>query len=348
MTALAREWYGFVPAPAFPMSVVGLLFERRRAGRSLVSGALTTLLAVAAVAATGCGARSVPAAAAAVADAQTAVRVKTALVNHESLGTRPIDVRVRSGVATLDGTVRSAAEAESARQVALGVAGVARVESRLRVGDPDSPAADAGSSTAPQNVLPVAGRSRLPALAPRPEEGPLRLVGLGASVRVTRPSEAALGRTLTVGPLLRLRPRNGLGPAIAFNWTNTEIETSPGGRPGLAAIQLRPVMAGVEYGVVRGRLAVGASAVGGYSFNRLDVDTTRAGPGRAIAVGNSFVWRPGAVLWADVTPRVGINVFGGYLFARPRVTFASDTSIATERVSASSVVVSVGVAYWIF
>ena len=332
---------------AFVMSVVGLLSGRRRAGRSLVSIALTTLLAVALVAATGCSARSAPGAAAAVADAQTAMRVKTALVNHESLGTLPIDVQVRSGVATLDGTVRSAAEAESARLVALGVAGVARVESRLRIGDPDSPGG-AGPSTAPQSALPVAGRSRLSALAPRPEEGPLRLIGLGASVRITRPSEATLGRTQTVGPLLRLRPRNGLGPAIAFNWMNTEIETGPGGRPGLAAIQLRPVMAGVEYGVVRGRLAVGASAVGGYSFNRLDVDTARPGSGRAIAVGNSFVWRPGAVLWADVTPRVGINVFGGYLFARPRVTFASDTSIATERVSASSAVVSVGVAYWIF
>ena len=86
----------------------------------------------------------------------------------------------------------------------------------------------------------------------------------------------------------------------------------------------------------------------GYSFNRLDVDTTRAGPGRAIAVGNSFVWRPGAVLWADVTRRVGINVFAGYLFTKPRVTFASDAAIVTERISASSVVVSVGVAYWIF
>ena len=204
------------------------------------------------------------------------------------------------------------------------------------------------SSAAPQRMLPEGGTSRLPALAPRPEEGPLRLVGLGASVRVTRPSEATLGGALAVGPLLRLRPRNGMGPAIAFNWTNTEIETGPTGRPGLAAIQLRPVMAGVEYGVVRGRLAVGASAVGGYSFNRLGVDTAWAGPGRAIAVGNGFVWRPGAVLWADVTPRVGVNVFGGYLFARPKVTFASDASIATERVNAGSVVVSVGVAYWIF
>ena len=329
-----------------------------RAGRSLASIALTALFVVAVVAATGCSARSVPGVPAAVADAQTAVRVKTALVNHEALGTLPIDVQVRSGVVTLDGTVRSADDVESARTLALGVAGVARVESRLRIGDPDSPPtagnlpsgsrnappSGGGASTVPENLRPVS----LPALAPRPEEGPLRLVGLGASVRVTRPSEATLGGALAVGPLLRLRPRNGMGPAIAFNWTNTEIETGPAGRPGLAAIRLRPVMAGVEYGVVRGRLAVGASAVGGYSFNRLAVDTARAGPGRAVAVGNSFVWRPGAVLWADVTPRVGINVFGGYLFARPKVTFASDASIATERVNAGSVVVSVGVAYWIF
>lgn len=330
------------------MSAVGLHFARRRAGRTLLSIALATSLSVAVVAATGCSARSAPGAPAAVADAQTAVRVKTALVNHESLGTLPIDVQVRSGVVTLDGTVRSADEEESARKLALGVAGVARVESRLQIGDPDLPPAAGVSSAAPQRMLPEGGTSRLPALAPRPEEGPLRLVGLGASVRVTRPSEATLGGALAVGPLLRLRPRNGMGPAIAFNWTNTEIETGPTGRPGLAAIQLRPVMAGVEYGVVRGRLAVGASAVGGYSFNRLGVDTARAGPGRAIAVGNGFVWRPGAVLWADVTPRIGVNVFGGYLFARPKVTFASDASIATERVNAGSVVVSVGVAYWIF
>ena len=324
----------------------------------MASIAATALLVVAVMAANGCSARSSSGAPAAVADAQTAVRVKTALVNHDALGTLPIDVQVRSGVVTLDGTVRSADDVESARMLALEVAGVARVESRLQIGDPDSPPAPGnlpaglrqaprsagGAPTVPENRRPVP----LPALAPRPEEGPLRLVGLGASVRVTRPSEATLGGALAVGPLLRLRPRNGMGPAIAFNWTNTEIETGPTGRPGLAAIQLRPVMAGVEYGVVRGRLAVGASAVGGYSFNRLGVDTARAGPGRAIAVGNGFVWRPGAVLWADVTPRVGVNVFGGYLFARPKVTFASDASIATERVNAGSVVVSVGVAYWIF
>ena len=107
-------------------------------------------------------------------------------------------------------------------------------------------------------------------------------------------------------------------------------------------------MAGVEYGVARGRLSAGASVVAGYSFNGLDVDTGRVGAGRAVAVRNSLVWRPGVGVWWDVAPRVGIQAFYGRLFARPAVTFASDTEIATERLRVNAAVLSVGVAYWVF
>ena len=303
--------------------------------------------AMLAVAVAGCGARSGRVASAAVVDAQTAVRVKTALVNDAVLGTLPIEVSAEAGVVTLSGNVSAAGEVDLALALVRGVAGVVRVESALTVGAADETMEDRRRRMRPVDPT-VATRARLPALAPRPEEGPMRVVGLGASVKVTRPSETALERSLVVGPLLRLRPRNGLGPTVAFNWTNTEIGTGPGGQPGLAAIQLRPVMGGVELGTVRGRFWAGASIVGGFSFNKLNVDTARVGPGRAIAVGHSFVWRPGAAVWIDVTRRVGINVFGGYLFTSPEVTFASDRSIATERVSANSAVVSVGVAYWIF
>ena len=299
------------------------------------------------LAAAGCAARTAPDPSPAVTDARTAVRVKTALVNDPALGALPIDVRAQAGVVTLHGTVPSAAEADRALALARGVPGVARVESALTIGDAE-PSPDAWRRRAGRGGAPSPARPRLPALAPRPDGGPLRLVGLGASVRVTRPSETTLERALAAGPLLRLRPRNGLGPSVAFNWTNAEIGSGPGGRPGLAALRLRPVMGGVEFGAVRGRFWAGASVVAGYSFNRLQVDTTRAGPGRAVAVGNSFVWRPGAAVWIDVTRRVGINVFGGYLFTSPAVTFASDASIATERTSANAAVVSVGVAYWIF
>lgn len=316
--------------------------------------AALALTGVLAASAAGCSARSAAPVSTAVADAQLAVRVKTALVNDVALGVLPIDVEARSGVVTLRGAVPSDAEIDRALALARGVPGVARVESALAVGESEADPLAAGDPSSPAGTPPAVSagsprpRQRLPALAPRPEGGPLRLIGLGASARLTRPSDATLGQAVAVGPLMRLRPRNGLGPTVAFNWTNVEIGTGAGGRPALAAVQLRPVMAGVEFGALRGRFWAGASVVAGYSFNRLDIDRTRAGAGRAIDVGNSFVWRPGVAVWADVTPRVGINVFGGYLFTRPEVTFASDAAIATERMRASSVVVSVGAAYWIF
>ena len=306
-----------------------------RQGRLRRAPGVLAMVLVLAAGAAGCAARSGPPVGGnAVADAQTAVRVKTALVNNVELGTLPIDVQASGGVVTLHGTVAEEAQVERALAVARGVAGVARAVSELKIGEPE-PSVDRGDQT-------------LPALAPRPEEGPVRLIGAGISVRRTNPSGDGLAHALSIGPLLRLRPRNGLGATVAFNWTDTEIETSPGGQPGLAALQLRPVMAGAEYGFVRGRLAAGLSLVGGYSFNSLDVDTRVAGAGRAVAVGNSFVWRPGASLWYDVAPRFGINLFGGYLFARPKVTFASDTAVVTHRLRANAVVLSVGAAYWIF
>ncbi len=311
----------------------GVRWRRRAGGGS--DAAVLLLVLVLATGAAGCAARSGPSARGnAVADAQTAVRVKTALVNDLELGTLPIDVQARGGVVTLHGTVADEAQIELALAVARRVAGVARAVSALEVGEPE--------------LTVERGEPTLPALAPRPEEGPLRLIGAGIAVRRTNPSGDGLAQALSIGPLLRLRPRNGLGPTVAFNWTDTEIETSPAGHPGLAAVQLRPVMAGVEYGVVRGRLSAGLSLVTGYSFNSLGVDTRVAGVGRAVAVSNSWVWRPGASLWYDVTRRFGVNLFGGYLLVRPSVTFASDTAVETHRLRANAVVLSVGAAYWIF
>lgn len=302
---------------------------RRFLGRS-TAGLSLLALAAATAGSSGCAARSRTA----VENAQTAVRVKTAIVNDVELGTLPIDVEAAGGVITLEGIVRTSDQIDRAVAVARGVQGVVRVQSALVIGDPDPPV--------PRPVPP------LPALAPRPREGPLRLIGAGASVRLNNPSGDALADELDIGPILRLRTGNGLAPTIAFNWTNAAMETSPTGLPALARVRIRPVMAGVQYGYTRGRLGAGVSVVGGYAFNNLDIDETAVGPGRAVDVANSFVWRPGATLWYDVTPRIGINLFGGYLFTRPKVTFVSDTSVETHRMRANAVVISVGLAYWIF
>lgn len=270
----------------------------------------------------------------AVADAETAVRVRTALVNDADLGTLQLTVVVRGGVVTLGGTVPSSAGVDRAVALVGGVPGVVRVESSLVVGEPDPP--------------PAARRDRLPALAPRPDGAPARWLGVGATLTRAWPGSDMLAPATAVGPLIRLRPRRGLGPTLALNWTENRLRRGPGGQPALAELRLRPVMAGLEYGVIRGRLNAGISLVAGYAFNSLEIDRSRSGPERAVDVGNSFVWRPGASAWYDVTSRIGVTLVAGYLVARPRVAFASDTSVSTRRVSANSVLFNIGIAYWVF
>ena len=78
------------------------------------------------------------------------------------------------------------------------------------------------------------------------------------------------------------------------------------------------------------------------------MDSTRLGPGRAISVSNSLAARAGVSFWYDLTRRLGLNVFTGYRFSRPHVTFASDTVLQKQRVNADAVLVSAGFAYWLF
>ena len=296
---------------------------------AVLSRYLTVLLL--AVVATGCATRG--RGPITTDDAQIAVRVKTALVNEVTLGVRPIDVGVQGRVVTLGGTVASVAEAERAIEVARAVPGVRRVESMLVVDEAGAPPRVRAAST-------------LPALAPRPEGRPARILAVGASMTQGHPRSNLLTRTRTFGPLFRFRPSAGLNPTVGFTWLDTQLREGESGAA-LAALRLRPVMGGLEYRVGEGRVTAAASIVAGYAFNSLSPDTTQAGAGRAIAVSNSFAWRPGASVWFDVSPRVSLNLFGGYLLTRPELTFASDLSVVTRQVTAHTVIISAGVAYWI-
>ena len=269
-----------------------------------------------------------------LADAQLTMRVKTALLNDPELGTQPIDVEVNGGIVQLSGRVESVDHIVQAERLVRAVDGVRDVDVALEAG--------------PREFVGRDQPGRLPSLAPRDTEAPLRLLALGVAGTLGSTSGDDLGNGVSVGPIIRLRPRNGWGPSLGFGWTRTPLSESTDAPPGLADLVVRPVMGGVEYGLSRGPVAIGFSIVGGYAFNSLAVDAERVGPGRAIAVDNSLALRTGVGFWYDITPRVGLNVFAGYRVTRPRVTFASDSDITMRRLDADTVVLSVGVAYWVF
>ena len=222
------------------------------------------------------------------------------------------------------------------RAVALarGVDGVASVRSEL----------DVVAGGPPPRERP---RTTLPALAPPPSGDPVRLIGVGVSGTAMFPARDALGRSVGIGAMLRLRPRAGLAPVFAFSWRNTRFSDVGGGAPGTGRSGRR-VLGGGESRWGHRRGSAGASLVAGYAFNGLRVDRGHAGPEWAIEVGNSLVWRAGGSLWVDVTPRLGVNVFGGYLVTRPELAVLSGGSVLTRRVNADTAIVSLGLAWWIF
>jgi hypothetical protein len=299
------------------------MVTRSRLSLLLVLVPLWTLMAV------GCAARANPV----IGEVRLALRVKTALINDPLIGTQPIDVSAAGGVITLAGQVQSPTDLQRAVDVARSVVGVADVLSTLTIGAASAPI-----------VVPAQ-----PADPPAPE-APDRpgLVGVGAAFRTSPVTGGDFGTSVGIGPLWRLPARDGWGPTIGFSWTDLPIDASPRGTPGLARLRMRPVMAGAAWGKIAGPTAVTLSLVGGWSFNEIRADPSQAGAFRAVHTTDSFAWRPGLSVWHDLGGRLGMNIFVGGLFTQPRVTFAADDAVTTTRMHSGTLIVSAGLAYWVF
>lgn len=270
--------------------------------------------------------------------ARTTALVMTALVNDPEIGARPISVRVNRGVVQLSGLVRS--EAEVARAVALAeaVPGVTRVEASIRVGA-DLPRADPRAATSPPDARDPA--AEFAELEPTPSR-----FAIGASVGRSQPGAAGFEPVWSMSPQVRLGAGAGLGPAAGFDWHTTRVVADPGSPA--SRLRVRPVMAGLGYTVVTGRVAVTPSLVGGYAFNRIIVPTAGTAGRLAVDAGNSLVWRPGVSVWFDTGRRTAANVSVGRVFTRLNVTYLEAGAIEQRRTRADATTVSLGLVYRLF
>jgi hypothetical protein len=278
---------------------------------------------------TACAARSP---APSLADVEAAMRVKTALVNDPVLGIEDVRVEVRQGVAHLTGRISAAGREPEIVALVRTVPGITAVAADLRV------APHVGAVQSRLGVLPERMRAR---------RG--RLIAVGAGVRVVRAGGSDVGDGVNLAPFIRLGGGNGFGPAIGFGWNRRDLLASPTGDAPLASLRVRPVMGGIAYTrTLASRYQVSGSLVAGYAFTHLGVDRRAAGPWRAIDAENTFAWRPSATLWIDPGGRLSYQVSAGYLVARPRVTYASDTGVTAARVRGDALMVTVGAAWWVF
>jgi hypothetical protein len=175
-------------------------------------------------------------------------------------------------------------------------------------------------------------------------------ISVGGSVTVNATSDDDVKSVTTAGPLVRLNPHKGWGPAGAFNWFRADLLNPSGSSGDFARLRVRPLMAGVSYTVGAGNLLTSFSVVAGPSFNRADFDPDFTPTGAAsIDADNSFAVRPGVGLTFTVAPRVAIIGFGGYLINRPGVVYKDSAGNEfKDRWKADAVVLSVGAVYSLF
>jgi hypothetical protein len=271
-------------------------------------------------------------------DAQTAVRVKTALVNDAVLGVRPIEVSVANGVARLSGKVASEAERQRAADVARSVEGVRQVMLELTV------ETTIGETAAPLPAAPMPSGPD-PLQGDELKVGDRRLLAVGLSFRQTYPADRELESSLGVGPLIRVGSGRGLGLDIGFGWFGADL--SSGGTPA-GRMHVRPVMAGLSYTLGSARISTSWSVVGGRAFNSLSEQSRAPGPVLALEVRDSFAWRPGVSTWIDASRRIAFNVSAHYLVTRPRVTWLDRGRTEERTLRGDAVTISTGVVYKLF
>lgn len=291
---------------------------------------LGATLAAVLVLAAGCSRSIAPA----VEDAQLVVRVKTAIVNDRVLGPREIGVQASRGAIRLTGSVESEAEVQQAMALARSVDGVREVTSELRVQPP-----------APTQAVTRRYRPNRTGGATEEETWP-SMVAIGASLSFSRPGDA-VGTRVSGGPQLAWGPAPGFGTSIGFSWFGGDLRTADGG-DSFGKLRVRPIMAGVSYTVVRDRLFISPSLVGGIAFNSFSIDETLTSDLRAVDVDNSLAARLGVGVGYRLNRRVSITGFVGRVVVRPQVTYVDPGGVFKRSVNADTTQLSVGFAYWIF
>ncbi len=273
----------------------------------------------------------------AISDAQTAARVKTALVNDPDLGARTIEVRVVLGVVRLSGRVLTQAEADRVVRIARGVAGVVDVQAALQIG---------GQAASPPDEQ--SQRFELPELdSPELQDNP-DLLALGAAIGWTDPRTAALKRRVTLSPLIRLGSGTGFGLAVGLSWFQAELQSLAGRPDVLTRVQIKPIMLGAGYTIASERVSLSASVVGGYAWNSLTIADTGTALGLPVEVDNSLAWRPGVSLWYDVNRRTALNLSVGHVITRLRLTVLEGGRLEKRPVRGDTTIVHAGVAYKLF
>ena len=184
--------------------------------------------------------------------------------------------------------------------------------------------------------------------------GIARRVGIGVSVGGILPTDDDVNAGLAAGITFGLAPSTGLGPTIGLGWYEGDLTFARVfGDTNVGRLRIRPLMGGVGYTWVAGRVATGVSINAGISFNsiRLD-DQYRAlfGSGAEVRgdASNSFAARPQFRVEYAVARKLGVYSSASYFFTEFDSVIETPTARFEDEWDGSSFNVFVGVMVYPF
>jgi hypothetical protein len=173
-----------------------------------------------------------------------------------------------------------------------------------------------------------------------------RQVGVSVSAVRVRPTDHDVDPTTNVGFAGGFFPSAGWGPAIGFGWVDTHISSQG---TTIARLRARPLMGGVGYTWLHGRLATKASVTAGIVFNHASLDkalVAQVPEPISLEVRNSFAVRAGVTLEYAIVRKLALKGSLNFFATRPTVVLKAAEGEITDRWDANNATLAFGVVFY--
>jgi Outer membrane protein beta-barrel domain len=171
---------------------------------------------------------------------------------------------------------------------------------------------------------------------------------IGAQVSFHFPTSEELENSASLGVAYRLTrasTHDGWGPDFGFGWYGADLAAPLDGR-----INVRPLLGGVAYRIVRGKIRTHFAALTGPAFVKVQVnDQERAAYSALLGIPvvgvdgkNTWAFKPGVRVTYDLKPRLGVFVSTDYEIARPKLEIKTATTSVERKLKGDVFNVKVG------
>ena len=174
-------------------------------------------------------------------------------------------------------------------------------------------------------------------------------LAIGPQVSFHFPASEDLGSTVSLGFSYKLgRPKDhsGWGPDFGFGWFGADLVGDLDGH-----INVRPLLGGVGYTMVRGKFRTHFAALTGPAFNKIKVNdaertaysTLLGVPVIGVDIKNSWAVKPGVRVSYSVNRRFGVFVSSDYEYVRPTLEIHTATGTTERKLKADLFNIKTGI-----